>query len=729
MTGVAAQAGARWRDLVADRWLLGALGLWLAAGALLAAVTTRVADWFVMTDELLYERLGISVAQSGSPLPRVHGETIGNLNQLYPVLIAPLYGGGDVPGSLQSTHLLNAFLMTSAAVPAFLLARRALGSPRWALLAAALSVALPWIVLASFLLTEVAAYPAFLWAVWAVARAVEQRRWRADLLALVLVAVAVLARTQLIVLAAAFPVAILLEALVVDRGAWRSLWQTRRPLVVLYGAGLVLVLVLAVAGKASSLLGNYAETAKGGVIQWRLVEAFAQHAAILALTMAIVPFLLGTAWLQRALHRERPERERAFAAVALATTVLVLLEAASFDLRFGGGLVKDRYAFYAVPLLVVAALAAVRDAAWPRYALIAPLVVVLAGFATTPLPAYEKFNVDSPAAMLNNTLLGWASSADRAKVLLVAATLVLLVIFAQAAALVPRRALGTGVAVLLAVVLPAQAAYGFDRLFRVDGTSGQPLTLKQGFLFNWVDRQLGTDTRVTLIPYPKLKGDFSASIAYWWSAEFWNEDVSGSATLGGAFSWTPSSFPKLALAFDPTTGIANRSGADYVLFTSLDSRFRLVGNQVGAPGDMVLLGAQRPWRAAWLTRGLTDDGWLQPSRPAYVRIYAREGQKEPVTRSLSLILESDAAGGRATVVSNLARWSESLPSGDTTATVAVCVPATGYTDVRIVSPTSVVGPGDLRDASTKEVPRQVGPLVHQISLSEDATPRGPCPTP
>src|SRR3954454_16453820 len=128
MTEVAAQVEERWRTLVADRWLLGAIGLWIAGGGLLALVTTRVADWFVMTDELLYERLGISVAQSGSPLPRVHGTTIGALNQLYPLLIAPLYGSGDVPGSLKAAHLLNAFVMASAAVPAFLLARRVLAS-------------------------------------------------------------------------------------------------------------------------------------------------------------------------------------------------------------------------------------------------------------------------------------------------------------------------------------------------------------------------------------------------------------------------------------------------------------------------------------------------------------------------------------------------------------------------------------------------------------------------
>ena len=42
---------------------LPVLAIWLVAGAGLAQVTQRVVDWFVMTDELLYERLAISVAQ------------------------------------------------------------------------------------------------------------------------------------------------------------------------------------------------------------------------------------------------------------------------------------------------------------------------------------------------------------------------------------------------------------------------------------------------------------------------------------------------------------------------------------------------------------------------------------------------------------------------------------------------------------------------------------------
>src|SRR5262245_27775545 len=64
------------------------IALWIGLAIGLKAITTRVVDWFVMTDELLYERLAISVSQLHSPLPHVHGELIPNASQLYPLLIA-----------------------------------------------------------------------------------------------------------------------------------------------------------------------------------------------------------------------------------------------------------------------------------------------------------------------------------------------------------------------------------------------------------------------------------------------------------------------------------------------------------------------------------------------------------------------------------------------------------------------------------------------------------------
>ena len=77
-------------------WLpLAALWAVLAAG--LAAVTSQVADWYVMTDELLYERLALGISQLHSPLPHIHDELIGNVNQLYPLLLAPLFHDVLVP--------------------------------------------------------------------------------------------------------------------------------------------------------------------------------------------------------------------------------------------------------------------------------------------------------------------------------------------------------------------------------------------------------------------------------------------------------------------------------------------------------------------------------------------------------------------------------------------------------------------------------------------------------
>ena len=97
--------------------------VWLACGFALERFTGRVTDWFVMTDELLYERLAISVARTGSPLPQLHGTIVNSVDQLYPLILAPFFVYGSVHGDLVAAHVFGAFLMSSASVPAFLLAR------------------------------------------------------------------------------------------------------------------------------------------------------------------------------------------------------------------------------------------------------------------------------------------------------------------------------------------------------------------------------------------------------------------------------------------------------------------------------------------------------------------------------------------------------------------------------------------------------------------------------
>ena len=137
--------------------LLPLVAVWAAAATALAIPARRVVDWFVMTDELLYERLAFSVARTGSPLPQLHGQRVPFANQLYPILLSPVVDGGLVPAFLVRAHTFNAVAMTSAVFPAYLLARRLLRTRAAAYGAAALAVLVPWLVLASFVLSEATA--------------------------------------------------------------------------------------------------------------------------------------------------------------------------------------------------------------------------------------------------------------------------------------------------------------------------------------------------------------------------------------------------------------------------------------------------------------------------------------------------------------------------------------------------------------------------------------------
>src|SRR3954471_8586856 len=359
------------------------IALWLVSGAFLPAFTSRVVDWFVMTDELLYERLALSVDRLHSPVPHVHGAVVGSINQLYPLLLAPFFASGTVASGLQRAHVLNAFVITSASIPAYLLALRVSRTAWTSAVAAALTAIVPWVALSSFLLTEVAAYPAFVWALLAFHVTLTKPSPRNDALAGIALAVAIVARTQFVVLALALPVAILLV------GRCRA----HRALGAAYAVGLALALVIIATGH--SPLGTYGSTTSGNLLPASVVPAFFAHLSVVAFGLGLVPFLVGGAWLVR---------REPFAVLASVTIVLLTLEVASYDIRFGGGLVRDRYLFYAAPLFAIAFAAAL--AQWGRigWSLAVPVGVLAVGLAYTPLPVFEKLNVDTPVSIIDGYL-------------------------------------------------------------------------------------------------------------------------------------------------------------------------------------------------------------------------------------------------------------------------------------------------------------------------------------
>ena len=380
-----------------------------------------------MTDELQYVKLAISVADTHSPVPTIHGTSVALANQVYPILLAPVYASLGSEDAFRAAHVLNAVVMASAALPAYLLGRELL-SRGWSAAIAVLSVTVPWMVLTGFLMSEVVAYPAFLWACLASYRALVEPRARRDLLAVAALGFAVLTRTQFAALALALPLAIVAEELAqavavrdgrglrprlvsVTRAAWRShrlLWS-------LYAAAAIVAAGMVVAGSGDRLWGAYSVTVESG---WILPSgtwgSAARHVAVIGIGCGIVPLLLGGGWLLSAVARPREGRRRhSFATLALLTLVVLAVETASFDLRFGGeDVIRDRYLFYVVPLLLVASAAALTEDR-RRPAAIGVAIVALGFFAAAfelQFPTSPGVSVDSIASVLNETLIEQSGS-------------------------------------------------------------------------------------------------------------------------------------------------------------------------------------------------------------------------------------------------------------------------------------------------------------------------------
>jgi hypothetical protein len=731
-SGVRESKRSLWQSLLAaHRAQIGAAALWLAFGTVLAVLTTRVVDWYVMTDELLYERLAISIAQLHSPLPQIHGELIGNVNQLYPLLLAPLFHDTLVPSALHDAHVLNALVMSSASIPAYLLARRVTQSTRLSYFVAVLSVCIPWIALSSLLMTEVVAYPVFLWAALALQHAVAVPGARNDLLLVVALIVATLARTQFAILIVVLPPVLLIHHFVFARAsslarraraAVRDAVSAHRELALAYAALIIAALALLAAGRLSSALGTYSVTAEGDLLPKGMGRSLLEHLAPIGLGLGILPFILGSAWLLTAVVMSRIREQHAFASLATVTIVALLVEVTSYDLRFGQGRLHDRYLFYVVPLLLIAFAAGLQDRRWSRWSLFASTGLLAMAFAVVPVIRYQKFNVDSPVAVLNDVLLDLTGSVNGARLLLAFTTIGAALLFLLASAFLHRRQVAVLLLALAALTIPAQTGLAFNRLLTVDGTSGRPITLDQGVVFDWIDRELGPTAKVTMIPYPFLYGNYWENVAYWWNVEFWNASVQRAAVYEGAFTGTPETFPPTELSFDRSTGRANVSPSAYSVQAVAETRFRLAGEVLGEDRGVTLVRTQQPWRAEWLAFDLYRDGWTVPRVVGTIRVFAAPGQTGSLMRFLTVSVRGprDVAPRDFQVTSNASDWHGLADEKGTSNQISVCVPAQGFADVRIDAPRYSPIYGDPRsEASFVSYARSGGVLVTGIALADE----------
>jgi len=473
-----------------------AFGVAAIVGA--SVVVRSLAAWHKSTpayfpDEYLYAELARSLGETGSPL--VRGADAGFPALLQPVLTAPFWLVGDTALSYHLVQVFGVLVMSLVALPVYFLARRLDLGAGVALGCAAFSLAVPDFLYASRILAEPIAYPIALAAVAAGTLALARGGTRRQLLFLVLVALAILARVQFFVLPLAYVVAVAAIA-VRERAPTRIVRDQALPLSV-FALG---VAAAATRPGAVGQHGSFLDVDLGvGPTERLATNAFglAYAGGWLLIPGAVLGLVL-------ALARPRSREELAFGAFAGAFSLGLLGEAATYG---DVDRIQERDFFYALPLLALLfGLYASRG--WPhRRALalisLAPLVVVAVLPLTFATAAEEKTQA---AFLLAAFRLEQALGGPGVGALALAAASSVLVLGALACSFRPRSGavivlgLGTAFCALGSLgaaaydlegtarvrdrYLPAERAWVVDRgvenaalvrLFRVSGDTYQQL--------------------------------------------------------------------------------------------------------------------------------------------------------------------------------------------------------------------------------------------------------------
>lgn len=638
------------------RRLLPTLPIWAWLGAMYAVATTiqlalalRVTSPWIMVDELVYSDMARSFAKTGHFLIRgAHA----NYGFVYPLLLSPVYAAvGPMSDVYRWSQAVNALVLCTAVVPAYLLARRVV-RPSAALVAAALAVAIPSTAYAGTIMTENVFYPVFLWLAFALVCALERPTRTRQVLLLAACALAFVTRAQTVALV----VAVLCAPVVL---AWieRGRPQRLKAFAPLYGivaaaAAIVVVVEVARGRSPAAILGNYSVTSNGGYRVWPVLQWIVLHLAELDLAVFVLPFAAFIVLVANARHLDRPLR--VFAAAVTTLGVWLVLEVGAFASQYSQR-IEERNLFYLMPLLVIALLAWIeRGQPLPPRAAVAAAGVAAA--LPGAIPFAHLFNITAqsdtiglqPWWFLGNTWTG------RHGVGVVA--VLLAIVLAACFLWLPRR---------YAAVLPALVAAGFlltwlpvelwthsfPRLASSAYAQGSGKKDK-----SWVDDAVGRTAHVGVV----FAGGNDLAVL---ENEYWNRSIDRVYGLGARL---PGDMPEIQTHVDETTGDLLGVTERYVL---APSSVQLVGRRIAAdPAKQLVL-----YRVAQPPRITTRIVGLFPANPG----------QEPWSRAHVGWIRSQCTGGTLAVkVSSDANLFKS-----TTSTIAI----SGTTTARTIpiAPTTV----------------------------------------
>jgi dolichyl-phosphate-mannose-protein mannosyltransferase len=533
----------------------------VSAGIRYALSRQAVAPW-IMVDEIIYSELAKSFAATGQFLIRDHSTAAYGV--VYPALIAPAWAVfKGVPAAYAAAKAINSLMMSLAAVPAYLLARRMLSMP-WALAAAVLTVALPSMVYTGTLMTENAFFPIFLFTVLAVVIWLERPTTTTTLWVVALVGLAYLTRAQALAFGPAILTAPLLYVWAQRRG-WRALRDFR----LMYGivvAGALAIVIVQVARGASPLgiLGAYRVAGETHYKFWQVVEWFWYQIGVLDLSLGVIP--LAALVVLAAVARGQDRRVQAFLAGSIAISFWLLLEVAAFasvhQLR-----VEERNTFYIVPLFLIALLVWI-DRGTPRPARIVAVAALAAAAIPGVLP-YQRLITTNAVSDTLTLLPIWSLQTALFPLEQTALVVVLACMCAAALfVLVPRRyAWILPVLILVYFAVSQKPIEGKHKTASV-GALFAGITLER----DWVDQEVGHDQSVATI------WSGQASPYAIWENEVFNRSLRRFYFL---HSQLAGDLPETKVNVDPESGVMTSGGKPVVSRYALtDSSVQLGGRQL-----------------------------------------------------------------------------------------------------------------------------------------------------
>jgi hypothetical protein len=680
----ASRADRRWARPITRRVpRRGGGGPWLAllAGCALialgaAVIAARVSGWSL--DESLIQQSALHYT-SGLPGSFFHDVDARGTSRLYPLVLSIAFHFMNGVQAVRADRVLSTLLFVSAAIPIYLLARVLLRSQWWAVAAALLSVAVPWLTITSALFEENLAYPLFWWAVLACCHAVWRPSVRRDALALLTIVLLIGTRTELVSMFVGY------VAVVVGVSLWRAGVATngirgrisaatryvlrRHPVTVvafLAACGFVLYERFAPNWhhNVELLLGTYSnvvirDTFPSSAVQTMLLELIA-----LAFGVGLLPAILSIPWFVRRVSRPQLDRRGVYLIASGALLLIFIVMTVFATGGYAGAQTEERYFMYVAPALWLGAIAALEDRTVRTSDIVLTTIALAALYGA--IPFLDSLSSDTAFTAPVESIVPHVVT-HRLGVLGIngVTTQDVLVLVALAGGLLTAlvwrrwpqvRALWTvGAATALQLVITAYAFAVIDgKVQGIPGRTGGSLSAQ-----GWVDANAHGAEVAWLENQPVeplVAGGDTTTITRMRNVLFWNARVRSwiqiPATGVPAVVWPMTGLPGVELRVNTTDGVltppSELAGVSRVVSASESPFLQLEGTRTGTSpeGQSALIRLARPVRASWLATGLSSERGLITGATADVYAFAPRASS-PRAEAITLSFTPAAAPAAA----------------------------------------------------------------------------------